>query len=100
MQNPFSHKEGRRQESRAAAPRAERHRSQSAWQSRGKASDKARARRARDAREHKPSRLATLVNHWWDRLLTSVTHREFGSAVELYSSGRTPACSRWPTSPA
>jgi len=96
VQNPFSREDTRR----ASKPRASRgdggrgakrtgHRSQSAWQSRDKASDKARANRARASREHKPSRLSVLINHWWDRLLTSVTHREFGSAVELYSSGRT-----------
>jgi O-antigen/teichoic acid export membrane protein len=36
-----------------------------------------------------PSVVSQLINQWWNRLLKAVTHHEFGSAVELYSSGRT-----------
>ena len=35
------------------------------------------------------SPLSRFINQWWDRLIRATTHREFGSAVELYSSGST-----------
>ena len=35
------------------------------------------------------SPLSRFINQWWDRLIKATVHREFGSAVELYSSGST-----------
>ncbi len=63
-----------------------RHRIRSAWASRSRL-----APSAAGSHDHQrePSALTRIINHWWDRLLRSVTHREFGSAVELYDAGMT-----------
>jgi O-antigen/teichoic acid export membrane protein len=49
-----------------------------------------RSNSKRKTEQHKrPFPLSRFINQWWDRLIRATTHREFGSAVELYSSGST-----------
>lgn len=68
-----------------------------------KRTNAAQARRVRAARRalrksppvHHPSPLMRLINSWWDRLLQSITHQEFGDAVELYAAGRTQRDYLW-----
>jgi O-antigen/teichoic acid export membrane protein len=67
-------------------------RTRSAWEPRNRAASASR-RKKREERHHGP--ISRAINAWWDRLIRSITNREFGSAVELYDAGMTKRDYLW-----